>query len=169
MGTRGVFGFYYKGKFYVVYNHFDSYPTGLGANIAQEIVAAGQEGIAMWKEALDAGCMVIVPCFGENGPQPTPEDVARLAPYTDSGGSPGGRLDDWYVLTHKCQGTLVGVMESGYLLNHVDDQGQPHWEQYGYIVNLDEGRFHYYVGSFLARCRRLDKVTATMFDDEEGV
>ena len=30
MGTHGLFGFFYQGRFYVVYNHFDSYEDGLG-------------------------------------------------------------------------------------------------------------------------------------------
>ena len=30
MGTRGKYGFYYKQKYYLFYNQFDSYPEGLG-------------------------------------------------------------------------------------------------------------------------------------------
>lgn len=33
MGTRGCVGFYKDGKEKIGYNHFDSYPTGLGAEI----------------------------------------------------------------------------------------------------------------------------------------
>jgi hypothetical protein len=161
--SSGIFGFYYKGKFYVVYNHLDSYPETLGALVARDIKAAGKEGIAKWKEAFDSGRMVILPGF-EDRPKPTPDDVARLAPYTDSS---SGNLDNWYVLTHKCQGSLFKVMKSGYLLNHVDEEGEPEWERYGYIVDLDKGEFHHYVGSRRAGRRRLEMVTATMFDDEE--
>lgn len=37
MGTSGLFGFVYNGKYYVVYNHYDSYPDGLGQDIINEI------------------------------------------------------------------------------------------------------------------------------------
>jgi len=36
MGTRGLFGFR-RGRYYVVYNHFDSYPSGLGFQLWKEI------------------------------------------------------------------------------------------------------------------------------------
>lgn len=39
MGTRGLFGFYYQGKFYLVHNHLDSYPTGMGKVWVQEIIS----------------------------------------------------------------------------------------------------------------------------------
>lgn len=163
MGTRGLFGFYYKGKFYVVYNHSDSYESGLGAAVAREIAAAGPEGIAEWKAAFDNGEIVVVSEDGDR--KPTPEDVARLAPYTDTSVS-FGSLDDWYVLARRCQGSIVRVIESGYLVNHADDKGRPLWQVHGYIVDLDHNEFKHYIGETMARARRLDKVTATMFDDD---
>ena len=33
MGTRGVTGFVADGKWYVTYNHFDSYPEYLGMQV----------------------------------------------------------------------------------------------------------------------------------------
>lgn len=38
MGTRGYIGIRYKGKSYYFYNHWDSYPDGLGAAIVREIL-----------------------------------------------------------------------------------------------------------------------------------
>lgn len=37
MGTRGLYTFIYKGKFYVFYNLWDSYPEELGESIVYEI------------------------------------------------------------------------------------------------------------------------------------
>ena len=37
MGTRGNYIFRYKGRYYVFYNHFDSYFRGLGAAIVMEL------------------------------------------------------------------------------------------------------------------------------------
>ena len=37
MGTRGAFGFRRRGKTYMIYNHFDSYPSGLGCWFVSDI------------------------------------------------------------------------------------------------------------------------------------
>ena len=37
MGTRGYYIFRYYNKYYVFYNHFDSYFSGLGADIVKEL------------------------------------------------------------------------------------------------------------------------------------
>lgn len=37
MGTRGLYIFRYKNKWYVFYNHWDSYPCGLGTDIIKEL------------------------------------------------------------------------------------------------------------------------------------
>src|SRR5947207_15584270 len=37
MGTRGFYCFYYKGLYYVIYNHFDSYPEGLGMTLVNQL------------------------------------------------------------------------------------------------------------------------------------
>lgn len=37
MSTRGAYGYRYKGKEYLLYNHFDSYFSGLGANLINAI------------------------------------------------------------------------------------------------------------------------------------
>jgi len=39
MGTRGWLIFVYKGKYYVIFNHYDSYPSGMGASIVEQLVA----------------------------------------------------------------------------------------------------------------------------------
>ena len=37
MGTRGYKVYRHKGRYYVYYNHYDSYPSGLGLDILREI------------------------------------------------------------------------------------------------------------------------------------
>lgn len=37
MGTRGLLFVRFHGRYYVYYNHWDSYPEGLGDAIVQEI------------------------------------------------------------------------------------------------------------------------------------
>jgi len=38
MGTRGLLGFIIAGRRRASYNHFDSYPSGLGAQVAKFIL-----------------------------------------------------------------------------------------------------------------------------------
>ena len=37
MGTRGFYCFRYKGLYYVIYNHWDSYPDGLGETLVNQL------------------------------------------------------------------------------------------------------------------------------------
>lgn len=37
MGTRGLYVFKYRGIYYIFYNHYDSYPSGLGKLIVNDI------------------------------------------------------------------------------------------------------------------------------------
>lgn len=144
MGTRGTFGFFFRGRFYVVYNHFDSYPQGLGAQIVAEIKNAIRSGdFASWLEKFQ-GLKIV-----SYAVPPTPEDAEKLASYSNFQVSHQNPTD-WYCLTHKCQFSLVQVLESGYLLNHVDDNGVPMWQEYAYIVNFDSNELDYYEGSELA-------------------
>lgn len=141
MGTRGLFGFYYKGKYYLAYNHWDSYPTGLGANIVEQIKEAIREGsFEQWTKLLDN--IVIV----DMSKEPTEEDIKKLSKYTNLGAS-SQSTSDWYCLLRNCQGSLQSVLDSGYLMNHVDDEGCPCFEEYAYVVNFDTNRFDVYVGA----------------------
>lgn len=145
MGTRGLFGFYYRGKFYVVYNHWDSYPEGLGAQIVAELKRAVQANrLGEWIQLLEHLKIV------SSTVPPTQEDIEKLRPYTDlkvSNQSP----TDWYCLLRGCQGSLTSVLECGYLDNCVNDQGVPHWEEYAYIVNFDTQKLDFYAGNELVK------------------
>ena len=53
MGTRGLFGFVYKGRHYVIYNHLDSYPSGLGMKLIKETIKAfKKDRFLSWKKLL---------------------------------------------------------------------------------------------------------------------
>ncbi|KAL2837900.1 hypothetical protein BJY01DRAFT_258208 [Aspergillus pseudoustus] len=43
MGTRGLFFIRWKGRYYAYYNHYDSYPEGLGEAIVEKIPATPEE------------------------------------------------------------------------------------------------------------------------------
>ena len=50
MGTRGYYVFRYKNKWYVFYNHFDSYPSGLGNAIVHELRSINLEKLKEYIE-----------------------------------------------------------------------------------------------------------------------
>lgn len=143
MGTRGYWAIVYKGKMYVMYNHWDSYPQrpGLGWNLVQDITWGN---IETWKKALESIHVVDA--------NPTTEDVLNLHQYTDLNvGS--GSSDDWYCLTRKCQGSVERTLRSGYLLdasspftedNLANRLGAQEW---GYAIDLDKNEFRTFQGA----------------------
>ena len=139
MGTRGLFGFYYKGNYYVVYNHLDSYPSGLGVNIVEEIKKEIENGnFNNWITII--GKIKVV----DDQIEPTNEDINNLKKFTNLFVS-NSDTSDWYRLLRNCQGSLCNILESGYILNHVDKTGYPLFEEYGYIVNFDTNKLDFYI------------------------
>ena len=140
MGTRGLFGFCYKGKYYIIYNHYDSYPQGLGNNLLKEIKKAIDAGLLNdWKEKIQ-GLVIIVP-----GDIPTPEQIIAMEPYTNL--SLGWDQPTWYCYLHKCQGSFERVLSSGYIDNSDGIQNvntRPILDlflEYLYILNFDDQTF----------------------------
>lgn len=138
MGTRGLFGFFHKGKYYVVYNHWDSYPSGLGADIVKELKRAIDEGrLEEWLNLL-----IQIKLVSESIP-PTQEDIEKLKNYLDLNVSHQSE-SDWYCLLRKCQGSIEKVLNSGYMVNHINENETPIWEEYAYIVNFDTNKLDFY-------------------------
>lgn len=131
MDTRGLIGFLYGGKYYVCYNHFDSYPSGPGVSIVKQIKHAIANGtIGTWLKQLIAMKIVDVTT------PPTNDEIVKLIQYCDiivSGKTPS----DWYCLLRQCQGSFKKILDSGYLINHVNKDGIPEFEEYAYILNFD--------------------------------
>ncbi len=141
MGTRGLFGFYYKGKYYVIYNHWDSYPSGLGQEIVDQIKNAIASGnFEQWKIALET--IIVV----DDQIPPTEDDIKALEKYTNLSVSMQN-TSDWYCLLRNCQGSLQAVIDAGYLINSVDKDGVPFFEEYAYIVNYNTDCLDFYIGS----------------------
>lgn len=160
MGTRGLFGFYYKGKYYVVYNHFDSYPSSLGIEVIKQLMIAD---LSKWKEMLENIKVVSL----ENGPNPTEADVEALKKYTNLSVSSQDE-NDWYCLLRDCQGSMKEVLESGYLLNTVDENGDPLFEEYAYIWNFDTDMLDFYIESDLKSSSKFEdlKTLAVKFESD---
>lgn len=140
MGTHGLHGFYYQGKYYVTYNQFDGYSEGLGSWVWQELYQAiTSDNLEDWKNKV-ANLVVV----DDNAlQQPTEEQIEQLKPFTDLGVSRRSTRD-WYCLLRKCQGSLVRVIESGHVYNYVNSAGKPAFDTFMYIVNFDLNQFEYW-------------------------
>ncbi len=140
MGTRGAVGFRLDGKDYVAYNHFDSYPEGLGVEVLRDI-----------KELLKGTGLNSLPAlvkrlkvFSENK-KPTKKDIKALAKYTDLSVS-NKSTSDWYCLTRNLQGNLRGYLEAGYMPDSREFLADSLFCEWAYIVNLDDNTLEVYKG-----------------------
>jgi hypothetical protein len=140
MGTRGTWGFVADGDEKLTYNHFDSYPDGLGVDVLdalrEKIADAGIGGV---REA--ASALVVVK---EDTP-PTPEQQEALRRFADQGVSTGS-LDEWYVLLRNTQGDFKLTLESGVILDGNDFASDSLFCEWGYVVDLDNNVFEVYQG-----------------------
>ena len=142
MGTRGLFGFLYNGRYYLVYNQYDSYPSGLGLDLVKEIVQMLKDGqLAEWLEMFKKLKIVT-----EESDAPTKEDVEKLTPYTDLDVSYQS-VEDWYCLTRECQGSFLKVLKSGYLFSYLSKEemengcGTDIMIEYIYVLDFDHNTF----------------------------
>lgn len=134
MGTRGFTGFVNGGIEKIVYNHFDSYPSGVGAEVVQAVLS---EHIT--PEAVADLVMV------DGKTTPTPAEIEHLAPWTDLGVSEQSTAD-WYCLLRKTQGDLVAILKAGYAEDASDFPLDSLFAEWGYIVDLDTMTLEIYQG-----------------------
>lgn len=139
MGTRGFIGFVVDGTEKIAYNHFDSYPDGLGKDVLSWLTATHSST----GEPVDlARALRVVPPDSE----PTDEDIARLAPFTNRGVGERRDRPDWYQLLRETQGDPAAMLRAGV----IEDAGQfptdSLFAEWGYVVDFDAGVFEAYRG-----------------------
>jgi len=131
MGTQGAFGFRIDGVDKLSYNHFDSYPDGLGREVVEQVKAV----LATTKlnEMIEnvRGLRLVNP-----SDDPTDEDREKYGVLSDSGVSTGA---DWYSLLRNAQGRVdllldgtLDVMTNGnsFVVDSL-------FCEYAYILDLD--------------------------------
>jgi hypothetical protein len=121
MNTRGLFGFQYKSKYYLVYNHYNSHPKALGNDLAKEIrTAIKNQSFNNWLEIF-----LSLTIIDENRESyPTREEITKLRKYHCDHTPLNRRKCEWFILLRKCQGSFERVMKSGYLLNWCSEDFQ---------------------------------------------
>jgi len=143
MGTRGLIIIVFKGRIITVYNHWDSYPNGLGFDLIRELV------ILLKNHTLEELVEILlrVKIVSEDIP-PTYEEIELLKKYTDLKVS-SQTFTDWYCLLRKCQGSIAKIIESGYALAIEHDtmesahaQADNCWAEFTYTIDFDNNKFY---------------------------
>lgn len=141
MGTRGFVGFAVDGTEKIAYNHFDSYPSGLGLAVlswAREI--AGDLRLEDAKRHVRALRVV------EADSAPTEDDVNQLRPfYNPNVGGPSER-PTWYQLLRETQGDPDTILRAGVIEDASEFPQDSLFAEWGYVVDLDELRLEVYEG-----------------------
>ena len=136
MGTRGAVGFFKEGENKITYNHFDSYPSGLG-NVMKEFVMNTLE--VRLDEIFDKIVMI-------DGDSPvSTQDRIRYKEFLDENVSDG---KDWYSLLRNTQGRLEAYRDTN-LVHMIDNRSfmqDSLFCEWAYIYNLDTSKLEIYRG-----------------------
>lgn len=135
MGTRGTWGFIHDGEQKLTYNHFDSYPTGLGNALVTALRGRDLEELTRQVDALK-----VIP---EDAPRPTEDELTRYGDFRDSGVSGGA---DWYALLRHTQGDLDLTLAAGAIIDGSTFPADSLFCEWVYVINLDEGMLEVFEG-----------------------
>lgn len=135
MSTRGALGFKKEGVLKVQYNHFDSYPTGLGTKIVEDLNKYSSNP-KDWVDALNEAFKDIQLVDGEA--KPTQEEINYCADYGIEYRNDEW-LEEWFSLLNKAQGNLELYLNG---FKYMVDAGEEWLNdklfcEWSYIFNLD--------------------------------
>ena len=141
MGTRGTYGFRKNGVDKLTYNHWDSYPDGLGKDVTR---FCKNHSVLELYDIFNRIIMV------DQHDVPTPEQIQECIDkgFTDFSVSSKEKTD-WYCLLRKCQGNLDCYAETKddvYMIDNQDFIKDSLWCEYGYIINLDDEVLEFWKG-----------------------
>ena len=144
MGTRGLSGFKWKNEYYLMYNHYDSYPEGLGNDVIEFIKHVYQFN-SFNKLKMRVGNLIKV----NYDKEPTSEIIKKYEKYSDTSVSERTNKD-WYCLFRTLQGKDILYEVLNRNVNHIldgEDFGKDSlFCEYAYIINLDTMEVDFYNG-----------------------
>lgn len=143
MGTRGLLGFVADGQLKAAYNHFDSYPAGLGSD-----VLAFVRQIVVTDGAVDIAAQRVRDLRVVTDETPvTDSDIEALKPWTNTrvGIGAGGR-PSWYQLLRETQGDPGAILSSGHLEDGSDFALSSLHCEWGYVIDFDTRTLEVYRG-----------------------
>jgi hypothetical protein len=136
MGTRGSFGWRVDGQDKLCYNHFDSYPTGLGQQMVD---------FCRLVEDWDKVKEKVRALENVKDREPTEEDVEACRAYANLNVS-NQNTQDWYCLLRETQGDPGAVLACGRYVENNNFILDSLFCEYAYIINLDDHTLEVYDG-----------------------
>ena len=145
MSTRGLLGFKYNGVVKMTYNHSDSYPSGLGLRLKEEL---NNYSVDEMKEAFDKIIMV------DDDRKKVPYNILKELLEKDyiSLSEDYKKADNkeefiynikdpsWYFIVHSWQGRIEPYIDySPAYMTDGEIYNDPVSIEYTYIINLDNG------------------------------
>jgi hypothetical protein len=136
MGTRGAIGFHKAGVDKITYNHFDSYPSGLGNVMKHFFTQTSKEQI----EFIFNKIIMI-----EEDAPITELDREQWSQFADEQVNAG---EGWYSLLRDTQGNLAVYRDTDlpFMINNRQFMEDSLYCEWAYIYNLDEGVLEVYKG-----------------------
>lgn len=146
MGTRGLLGFVADKREVFTYNHWDSYPEGLG------LMVLGFLRQLVKDDAVESAARRVRELLVVDEHTPiTPEMIERLKPWTDTGVGRAMHLadqppDSWYQLGRKAQGDPDAILSAGVAEDSADFALDSLFCEWAYVIDFDEQVLEVYQG-----------------------
>lgn len=141
MSTRGLYGFRKNGADKCTYNHWDSYPSGLGKTVVE---FCKNHTIKEMNDIFDKIILV------NEQDTPTEKQIDECIKNGFADFSVGGcSQTDWYCLLRNCQGDLECLAKAknhAYMIDRIDFIKDSLFCEYAYIINLDDKVLEFYKG-----------------------
>lgn len=135
MGTRGALCLVVNDQEKTIYNHFDSYPAGLGRTVLEWL---RKELEHEWALAEKVRSLRPVP-----NTDPTANDLTRLWEFHDAQVSTG---TDWYSVLRRTQGDPAAILKAGLYEPADDFPLDSLFCEWAYVVDVTERQFEVYKG-----------------------
>jgi len=140
MSTRGSYGVRIDGKDKLAFNHWDSYPGSLGA----ELVSAFQRALKEYGVEELADLARHLRLIAEDKPV-TEEEYDKYCEMLDTRQEYASGMQ-WYALAQEVQGKLIINLRAGVMLSSPEFILDSLFCEWAYIFNFDEGVFEVYKG-----------------------
>lgn len=158
MGTRGLLGLIIKGKRHGAYNHFDSYPSGLGQDIVAFLLSLTEEDI----KNMAARVAEITWVSESSPPTKGQQEYYSSLDFANLRVSEG-RLDEWYCLLHKMQGAAALPQVLNGKLKHlkegIDFLEDGLFCEWAYFIDFEERKLETWKGESGDGSKMIGEVT----------
>lgn len=156
MGTRGAVGFRHKQKDYVTYNHFDSHPNGIGAQVLKQLSRFNLKNVdelnLIRNKISEIKLINDEHLFDEKEQDIILREIEALG-FAHNDHDPerfGNGKVDAYFLLNPLQGSIISYIDKNhsipYMIESSDFLTDSLFCEWAYIINLDESVIEFYRG-----------------------